>query len=229
MRSFEKGRTQPGRQPLLPAATLVLLRDDPEGLRVLLLRRHRRLAFHGGAWVFPGGRIEPADWAAGKPDLLAAACGGARNPGRSRAQPTAGSLCAPVPLDDPPRAAPPLRDLVFCRPGGTRRARSHRRPGDRRQPLADTRGRSGCPPGRSAGAAPADLCDPLGAVRLGRCANRPGPSGGPTAAAFQSAALRGRGPLEGPGPRHRLVMCAEGWCYQPPAPPETQPHPTHNL
>ena len=28
---------------------------------MLLLRRNSQLAFHGGAWVFPGGRIDPVD------------------------------------------------------------------------------------------------------------------------------------------------------------------------
>ena len=31
------------------------------GCEVLLVRRNAQLAFHGGAWVFPGGRIDPAD------------------------------------------------------------------------------------------------------------------------------------------------------------------------
>jgi 8-oxo-dGTP pyrophosphatase MutT (NUDIX family) len=44
-----------------PAATVVLLRDARDALEVLLLRRSSKLAFHGGAWVFPGGRIDPAD------------------------------------------------------------------------------------------------------------------------------------------------------------------------
>lgn len=44
-----------------PSATLVLLRDAPDGVEVLLVRRNRRLDFHGGAWVFPGGRIDPDD------------------------------------------------------------------------------------------------------------------------------------------------------------------------
>ncbi len=46
--------------PVRPAATVVVLRDAP-GLEVLMVRRHARLAFHGGAWVFPGGRIDPGD------------------------------------------------------------------------------------------------------------------------------------------------------------------------
>jgi len=44
-----------------PAATAVVLRDGADGLEVLLLRRNSQLAFHGGAWVFPGGRIDAAD------------------------------------------------------------------------------------------------------------------------------------------------------------------------
>ncbi|QEC50714.1 NUDIX domain-containing protein [Baekduia soli] len=44
-----------------PAATVVLLRESGAGLEVLLLRRNARLAFHGGAWVFPGGRVDPGD------------------------------------------------------------------------------------------------------------------------------------------------------------------------
>ena len=55
-----------------PAATVVLLRDGSDGLEVLLARRSSKLAFHGGAWVFPGGRIDPDDYA-GAPDDLAGA------------------------------------------------------------------------------------------------------------------------------------------------------------
>lgn len=42
------------------AATVVLLRDGPDGLETLLLRRNSRIAF-GGMWVFPGGRVDAAD------------------------------------------------------------------------------------------------------------------------------------------------------------------------
>jgi 8-oxo-dGTP pyrophosphatase MutT (NUDIX family) len=47
--------------PAHPSATVVLLRDAEEAFEVLLLRRSRRLTFHGGDWVFPGGRVDPAD------------------------------------------------------------------------------------------------------------------------------------------------------------------------
>lgn len=44
-----------------PAATLVLLRDSPDGLKVLLTTRPKHLRFMGGAAVFPGGATSPAD------------------------------------------------------------------------------------------------------------------------------------------------------------------------
>lgn len=59
--------------PPIPSATVVLLRDTEHGLETLLLRRNAKIAFHGGAWVFPGGRIDPEDHPAGKEDLFAAA------------------------------------------------------------------------------------------------------------------------------------------------------------
>ena len=48
----------------VPAATVVVLRetDDKSDLEVLLLRRNSSLVFHGGHWVFPGGRIDADDY-----------------------------------------------------------------------------------------------------------------------------------------------------------------------
>jgi 8-oxo-dGTP pyrophosphatase MutT (NUDIX family) len=57
----------------VPAGTVVLIRDGLEGLEVLLARRSSQLAFHGGAWVFPGGRIDPDDYAGTPDDVFAAA------------------------------------------------------------------------------------------------------------------------------------------------------------
>jgi 8-oxo-dGTP pyrophosphatase MutT (NUDIX family) len=56
-----------------PAATVVLLRDGAGGLEVLLARRSSKLDFHGGAWVFPGGRIDPDDYGDAPDDLARAA------------------------------------------------------------------------------------------------------------------------------------------------------------
>ena len=47
--------------PVRFASTVVVLRDGKQGLEVLLVRRVSTLAFYGGAWVFPGGRIDDAD------------------------------------------------------------------------------------------------------------------------------------------------------------------------
>ena len=43
------------------AASLILLRDSPEGPEVLLVQRNPEQRFMGGAWVFPGGAVHPED------------------------------------------------------------------------------------------------------------------------------------------------------------------------
>ena len=44
-----------------PAATLLFLRDGPAGLEVLMTRRSASASFAPGAYVFPGGVIDPED------------------------------------------------------------------------------------------------------------------------------------------------------------------------
>ncbi len=55
----------PGARPaptaVAPAATVLLLRESAGELEVLVTQRAPGLAFMGGLWVFPGGRMEPAD------------------------------------------------------------------------------------------------------------------------------------------------------------------------
>ena len=48
--------------PAKPAATIALLRDSPSRMEILLLRRDRSASFVPGAYVFPGGRVDQADW-----------------------------------------------------------------------------------------------------------------------------------------------------------------------
>lgn len=43
------------------AATVVLLRESPHGPEVLLLERPSHRGSFAGAWVFPGGYVDPAD------------------------------------------------------------------------------------------------------------------------------------------------------------------------
>jgi 8-oxo-dGTP pyrophosphatase MutT (NUDIX family) len=43
------------------AASIILLRDSPEGPEVLLVQRNPNQRFMGGAWVFPGGAVQAED------------------------------------------------------------------------------------------------------------------------------------------------------------------------
>ncbi|MES2754996.1 MAG: NUDIX domain-containing protein [Pseudomonadota bacterium] len=62
----------------IPAATLVIFRERADAPPdILMVERAKAMVFAGGAWVFPGGRIDPGDHAlaltfAGDPDDLAA-------------------------------------------------------------------------------------------------------------------------------------------------------------
>ncbi len=47
--------------PPAPSASVVLLRDGPHGLQVLLLKRHGNSRVLGGIHVFPGGKLDRAD------------------------------------------------------------------------------------------------------------------------------------------------------------------------
>ena len=80
--------------PPLPSATVILLRDAGDNIETLLLRRNSRLSFHGGAWVFPGGRIDPEDYVPGAQDEMLVA---ARRAAAREAQEEAG---LPVIPDD---------------------------------------------------------------------------------------------------------------------------------
>src|SRR5579863_6035803 len=44
-----------------PAATVITLRDSDNGYEILMLRRNLNSDFVGGAYVFPGGRVDESD------------------------------------------------------------------------------------------------------------------------------------------------------------------------
>ena len=62
------GADGPGMAVVEPAdaATLILLRHGPEGPAVLMGQRGAAAAFMPSKFVFPGGRLDPADRAAGR-------------------------------------------------------------------------------------------------------------------------------------------------------------------
>ena len=47
--------------PPRPASTVMLVRDGDNGVEVFMERRHIKSDFVGGAYVFPGGRVDPDD------------------------------------------------------------------------------------------------------------------------------------------------------------------------
>jgi 8-oxo-dGTP pyrophosphatase MutT (NUDIX family) len=49
--------------PVLPAATVMLVRDASEGLEVFMMQRTLSAAFARGQYVFPGGKVDDADHA----------------------------------------------------------------------------------------------------------------------------------------------------------------------
>lgn len=59
----------------IAAATVILLRDSPDpaasGPEMLMIERGGQLAFAGGALVFPGGRVDPADLVVARDPALA--------------------------------------------------------------------------------------------------------------------------------------------------------------
>lgn len=60
------GADQGGRKPRKPvrpkdAASLILWKDGPKGIEILMGRRHHNLRFMPGVLVFPGGRVDPDD------------------------------------------------------------------------------------------------------------------------------------------------------------------------
>jgi 8-oxo-dGTP pyrophosphatase MutT (NUDIX family) len=54
---------------LIPAATVVVVRDASAGPQVLMLHRSSKGAF-GGHWVFPGGKLDPQDYHPADSDVL---------------------------------------------------------------------------------------------------------------------------------------------------------------
>lgn len=51
----------PPQVPMRDAATVLIVRDGLEGLEVFMVRRNLNSDFVGGAYVFPGGAVDPGD------------------------------------------------------------------------------------------------------------------------------------------------------------------------
>jgi 8-oxo-dGTP pyrophosphatase MutT (NUDIX family) len=59
-KKWESDHEERGTSDLIPAATVVIMRDSDSGIELLMLRKNSKVAF-GGMWVFPGGKIDETD------------------------------------------------------------------------------------------------------------------------------------------------------------------------
>ena len=59
-KKWESDHEDRGTSDLIPAATVVIMRDSESGIELLMLRKNSKVAF-GGMWVFPGGKIDETD------------------------------------------------------------------------------------------------------------------------------------------------------------------------
>ena len=48
--------------PPVPAATVIVVRDQSDGIEVLMVQRTRKADFAGGALLFPGGKVDATDY-----------------------------------------------------------------------------------------------------------------------------------------------------------------------
>ena len=102
---------EPGTE-IIPAATVILLRDGADGVETLVLLRNSKLAFAGGMWVFPGGRVDPGDRVPGETtDPVEGVIRAARNAAVRESAEEAGLAVVPDSLTvyahwSPPKIAP---------------------------------------------------------------------------------------------------------------------------
>ncbi|MFT4580838.1 MAG: 8-oxo-dGTP pyrophosphatase MutT (NUDIX family) [Gammaproteobacteria bacterium] len=47
--------------PALPSSSVIMMRERSGSPEILLVKRNSKIVFHGGAWVFPGGKVDPED------------------------------------------------------------------------------------------------------------------------------------------------------------------------
>jgi 8-oxo-dGTP pyrophosphatase MutT (NUDIX family) len=222
--------------PAIPAATVVLVRDGVDGLETLMLRRDAQLVFAGGAWVFPGGRIDPEDYPADVTDDGERTFEGARNAAAREALEEAGLVVDPTSLVWFAHWTPPARGhnnrrfatwfFAARAPSGTvvvddGEIREHLwiRPADalRRRDEGDI---LIIPPTwmtlhmlAQAGSVD-DLLTRMHAARPAVYVTRIGRAGGVPVSMWAGDAGYDDGDADRPGPRHRLLMGEGAWTLE---------------
>ncbi len=211
----------------------MVFRSAPSGPVVLYLRRNPELAFHGGDWVFPGGRIDAADRQLAESHDEATA---ARYAAVREADEEAGlelqidglvyAVHWTTPLAQPIRfgawffVAQTISDLVqidgqeihdyrWMRPADALTAHAAGTIQLAAPTFALTTRLAGFPDVQSVFTAVREWPDERLLCRLYDV------TGGRVSVYEQDVAYhRGRRSLDGPGPRHRLWMLDSGWRYE---------------
>jgi 8-oxo-dGTP pyrophosphatase MutT (NUDIX family) len=214
--------------PAIPAATILLLRDRDGALDVLLAQRHSQLAFHGGAWVFPGGKIEPADRRDDIDDEAAARVAAAREAleevGLRACPPLVRVSHWTTPVDAPKRfatwffAARAVDGTVRVDGGEIER---HRWMRPAVALAAQARRELELPPATfvtltrlGAWGSVAETLAALGGAPFERFLPRTYKLPGGACSLYQADAGYADGVLDRPGSRHRLWMLDSGWRYE---------------
>ncbi len=230
-----------------PASTVVLLRDTPRGLQTLMLKRNKALIFAGGAWVFPGGSLDPQDIEAGEGDLVAASRIAAAREAREESglSPRLEDMVLlshwTTPIGEPRRfstwiyAAPLLEDIEVAIDGSE--IHDHQWLGVREAVREHEAGRLNMLPPTYITLQRLSLYDDL-AQMIAAERDSPVPEVFPVFAAdgdrvlvmFRGDAGYDEGNAALPGPRHRAVLEDDGWRYDyrdvdPRFPPLMEPTP----
>jgi 8-oxo-dGTP pyrophosphatase MutT (NUDIX family) len=95
------------------AATVVVLRDGESGLEVLLLEKVPGADGKVGPWVFPGGRVDPADWGGSELDDAAIRRAGVREAREEAGLELAPEALHPISRWITPEMAPRRYDTWF--------------------------------------------------------------------------------------------------------------------
>ncbi len=213
----------------MDAATVVLVRDGVDGLELLMVRRDSRIAFAGGHWVFPGGRVDDDD-RKGTNTELEAACKAAVRETREEAG-LAIDIESLVPFSHwtPPDIAPKRYLTWFFVAAATSEAvaiddheiRDHSwvRPSDALERRNKGEIEMGPPTWITLEqlAPIADVASTLAWARDNepeRFATRIAGVEGGAVALYHGDAGYEASDAEAPGSRHRLWMVADGWRYE---------------
>lgn len=213
----------------MDAATVVLLRDGRNGLELLMVRRDSRIAFAGGHWVFPGGRVDDGDRAGAADEMDAARRAAVRETREEAGLELSVAALVPFSHWTPPEIAPKRYLTWFFlaeTPAGPVRIDDHEirdhawvRPADALERRNQGEIELGPPTWITLEqlATRADVSSALATARNGtpeRFATRIAVVDGGAVALYHGDGGYETSDANAAGGRHRLWMLADGWRYE---------------